>query len=602
MQNKNIFSSKTYDYIFCDSYEALEHFYNKGLSKKIEVISSSPYLIINKNKTDLYNNWKKSNYKKFQSSIFSFSYSIFRILSTEKKLTKEETILISIFSNNYHKFLLKIAQIKEKFLKKKILCIEIDRNYPNAAILNAPWRGISSNINFEFINYMPKKSYVNNHKASFFNRIILGGLESVKYRFLIKFSRLFNCKYIKNILILSENELVIEFVSTLFLKGFLPMKLKDPDSKGLEAFKIEASKIKILRKRLDKVLKKRISEWVHPMLIKNCMEYFFIESEKILKEHNYWIAEFRSIFCTHKYLFKKEIIAVSNHSSSQKNLAAKSVLNSNGCKVFTFQHGVTAEISGTHNYCLSQHDSSSADFYFAFNKSSFKIAKENPFGISKNFIYGAAKRYKRQKKLLKSRENYPILFLSNKLYKGNSGGLSTWSTDKEMANTEIKIMQILQKSKKQIYYKPYPQSFQRYVDPDPCDEILKKQNKLNIIKSNYDARYMISRAQLVICCSATSTLSWVIMSNIPLIFINFSYIAPLKKEVELVLEKGIFLVNYNSKNFDADILKIIDLPEKKIIEKWNNKYEYRKKAIENYFSSNKEVDIFNVIKSASLHK
>ena len=76
-----------------------------------------------------------------------------------------------------------------------------------------------------------------------------------------------------------------------------------------------------------------------------------------------------------------------NHPSSPKGLAIKNICHKKNIKVISCQHGVTAEISNSHDYCLSQHDSSSSDIYIAFNKGSYNIANKNPFNQTKSNYY-----------------------------------------------------------------------------------------------------------------------------------------------------------------------------------------------------------------------
>ncbi len=70
------------------------------------------------------------------------------------------------------------------------------------------------------------------------------------------------------------------------------------------------------------------------------------------------------------------MFALINHPSSIKGLAIKNICNKYDINLCACQHGVTAEISGSHDYCLSQHDSSSSNIYFSFNKGSANIAKK----------------------------------------------------------------------------------------------------------------------------------------------------------------------------------------------------------------------------------
>ena len=48
-----------------------------------------------------------------------------------------------------------------------------------------------------------------------------------------------------------------------------------------------------------------------------------------------------------------------------------------------------------------------------------------------------------------------------------------------MAQTELSIISIISRTKRQIYYKPYPETYIRYIDEDP---ILSYINKCKQIK------------------------------------------------------------------------------------------------------------------------
>ena len=70
---------------------------------------------------------------------------------------------------------------------------------------------------------------------------------------------------------------------------------------------------------------------------------------------------------------------------------------------------------------------------------------------------------------------------------------------------------------------------------------------------------------------ATSTVSWAIMSNIPLIFINYRYIAPLKIDAYKLFKKSLFFLIYNSKNFINDIISFVNKDFEEINMLWEKK-------------------------------
>ena len=292
---------------------------------------------------------------------------------------------------------------------------------------------------------------------------------------------------------------------------------------------------------------------------------------------------------------------MSNHPATPKGLAAKNVFNKKKIKLISFQHGVTAEISGSHDYCLSQHDSSASDEYYAFNEKAVSVAKRNPFNISKHRVYGMPKRYKRQNSIFKLHKKYSILFLSNKLYRGNDGGISIWVNDFEFNQVETNLIRkVLSKVNKKVFYKPYPASFDRYIEKDPILDEIDLHENIEIIRNKKDARYLTGNSKLVICCIASSTFSWAIMSNTPVIFINFSNIAPLKKEAVQLFSKGLFLFNYNDAKFLVNLKSFLSMPFDHINSIWKEKSIHRKLLIKTFISSPENINqtgVFEDIKT-----
>ena len=177
----------------------------------------------------------------------------------------------------------------------------------------------------------------------------------------------------------------------------------------------------------------------------------------------------------------------------------------------------------------------------AFNKGSLNVAKSNPFNQSvKQYIYGAPKRYKRtNNNFIKKKFN--ILYLSPTLLMGNVSGIYAWCSDLYKAKVEINMINMLDGINKKVFYKPYPEFNKRYYDKNPCLLELKNKNNIEVIKNNYDARYLINNSKLLICGTSTSTVAWTIMSDIPTVFINYKYIAPLKKNAYDSFAKGLFI-------------------------------------------------------------
>ena len=77
------------------------------------------------------------------------------------------------------------------------------------------------------------------------------------------------------------------------------------------------------------------------------------------------------------------------------------------------------------------------------------------------------------------------------------------------------------------------------------------------------------------CGSATSTLSWALMSEKPLVFINYTNHASLKKAI-VVLKDGIFLFDFDSADFNKKIINFLNSNINDIKHEWQLRKKEKK--------------------------
>ena len=73
------------------------------------------------------------------------------------------------------------------------------------------------------------------------------------------------------------------------------------------------------------------------------------------------------------------------------------------------------------------------------------------------------------------------------------------------------------------------------------------------------------------CGTATSTLSWAIYSNKPIIFINYSDRSLIAKDIYSKFSKSFFLINYEDVDFYKKVLEIINQPLNNINLLWKKR-------------------------------
>ena len=462
--------NKKFDYVLCDSKEALIHCYDNGLNKKISVITNSPSILLDKQikSIPIDRKWSEKEYSKFQKSIYPFTLEIFNTIKKSKKYEIEIAILCAILGNQLSNFLIKFSFIDKSLLNKKILFVKLNDQLKGSDSINPPWTILSKKLNLYIFSYNPKRySNIilgNNILPKLTKRILIGGLETLFFRIIMKYNISSFFKKNKSIFLINENEMIIETASKLFFSGFNIINFQNI---SLIKNARDINNLKELKKLLHQTFKNRIQQWVIPELFDECLLYFNKHIEKKIKNYNNWKLTFDKKIADYiknnKNQFNNSIVFI-NHPSSPKGLAIKNIFNSYNTKVFSFQHGVTAEISDTHKYCLSQHDSSSSDVYMAFNKSSLNVARSSPFNQStKQHVFGAPKRYKRTNNSF-IKKKFSILYLSPALPMGNIGGVNSWCSDLYKAKAEINIINILDSINKKVFYKPYPEFNKRYYD------------------------------------------------------------------------------------------------------------------------------------------
>ena len=548
-------SNKKYKYLLCDSVRAFNFFKNK-VNYSI-LLSASPALLMNKNikAESIYKFWVTDRLRKFQKSIFDHNREIYIALNKVKMISLEENIVTNLIVSNFQKTIFKIACISE--IKKNDSCLIISHESKNKfyKYTNNDWvQFLKDHKKIDNLEYKEKqdnnkKNFNFFFKINFFQRIFFAGLDIVYFRLFKKINLVNNFFQDKKYLIcVNENELLLETAAQYMNRGYKVLNFTDTND---TIKKDDPKKIEKIYKLCEPLIEKRLRLWTN----KNYHKITLMLFKKILKKNlnNFyrWEKITKNFFYRYNYLNSRNTMLFCNAPANEKCLAIKKVFNENGIPMVAFQHGVSAEISNSHKYNRIFHDTTVSDIYVAFNKKSADISKNNPFSKAKTIKFRGSKRFNRVNfTFFNNAKKDSVLFLSNNLYKGNFGSLGTWTTDEDMANNEIYLIKnVLKKIKKSVFYKPYPEINHRYFDKDPALSFIKRNTNLHIIKNGLDARYIVSNYKIIVCGSATSTLSWALMINRPLVFINYKNHACLQAYAYKLLKKSVFLFNFDDKMF-----------------------------------------------------
>jgi len=608
--NNNLLLSDHFN-VFCDSNEALDWAYKKNLPNTAIVYTSSPALLWKKNRhiKHVESRWKIDDMREFQSSIQKFSENIFSEIMSLNYVGSEEALCITRSATIFNRILYKASCLSKDDLTDPRLIIEINgKTGPLGNVMNSPWADLlKDNDKLKVIKYDLNDDNwgkLTTAGVSLIDRFRMGGINTLIYRLAIKIVNFLPIKILKRtVLIYGENELLIDTASKLLFKGFLLKKICISDTDIVKDPYFNFSKFQEINDKIRPIVRGRIKDWADPCFHERCEQIFFDEIYKqISLFYEYkkkWIDGIFDLDTNGKN------ILLINSPISTKGLSLTSACRDKKIPTVSAQHGVTFEICKTHGEFSFMHDINSTDLYLSYNYASAKFANSNFFSKGGAFVSGISSRHLKLKTSNHRLYEFPIVYVSTNLYKGNIGLFSTWLTDYDRAKNEsVIVRKVLSKLPYKVCYKTYPEDNRRYPDKDPVINDVISSNNVELFDRKIDMRFLVNRHRILVTSKATSTLGWLVMSGKPVIFINRGDNMPLTSEAYKEFRDGLFLFDGDKEGFHKELCAFLSKPLKEIELLWKEKKEKRKVMIRNYFSSyshNSGNRAADYIKSTYLH-
>jgi hypothetical protein len=596
MQNSFVFSSlgeilslnySDYPVIFCDSLKALDHARNNGLSPSAKIKTCSPILgLLNDPQIEyLEANWHKEQLNRYQLSLDPITRKVFEKI--------EEAFpgfgqISAISMARFHRVIYKAALLTKDDFTTKRLAIDLkpERESEKSHIIPYWEYLLKLNPHFQSINYKNTENEVFEPTPTppFYERYFLGGWRSILYRLALKYWPDF-IKPRKNILILFENELLIDTVASLILKGNRPIRMPANASQfqGIsdqlfqEIFALTAQ-----------IITPQIKQWVVPEGHESCLNFFkekmYAELNSYTKYINFWNSSFEKLDQKNN-----QYTLLTSKAGVPISLAACHVATARNIPIIGFQHGVSQEICDRHDELSVYYDGNSVDLYIGYNSEACKKEQTLSYTHRCNVLdVGMSSRHIKIAGLKKANKTTttPLIYISVNLYRGNSGTFCGATTDLERAQMEMSLIQnVFGKLKHGITYKTYPADNRRYWDPDPVNSILADYKNIQPYYKKIDMRFLLGNYRLAITEKASSTVSWPLLSNIPLVFIDWEHEFALSKEAAEQFKESVFYFNASNPSFEKDLREFLNQDLDVIERLYADKAQARSRLIKQYFSS-----------------
>jgi hypothetical protein len=96
-----------------------------------------------------------------------------------------------------------------------------------------------------------------------------------------------------------------------------------------------------------------------------------------------------------------------------------------------------------------------------------------------------------------------------------------------------------------------------------------------------ELNYSRFAADILMIDRATSTIGWVLASNIPFIYLNHP-LQPLREDIRDIMKESVFLIDVDKEGWKETLIDLLNLPVQKLTEKWKHKGKARERFNRDY--------------------
>ena len=264
--------------------------------------------------------------------------------------------------------------------------------------------------------------------------------------------------------------------------------------------------------------------------------------------------------------------------------------------IINFEHGLTTGLSMRNKYYMQFSEATNCDYMFVSNELAKKdyeshlpkkTAKIYDIGIPlqcQTVPYKFIQRFiNRSRFNIKSNETC-ICHVSTLLLNGSIRYGPHTALDHQVIRFNKNIINnVYNKLKeKKVIFKDYPSK--RFIYQPP----LKERSKTNniIFEENGDWRYIRTAADIIVTMSPTSTLTWCIGANVPIVWLSMPWAKLRYAWLNNKFKQSFFFFDVNDDKWELDLHNFLKLPKCEIYKLWDAKKKPREAFIEEYLFKN----------------
>ena len=576
-------SLKGIEAVLLDSRAALDYAQTQGLEDRTHVYTSSPALAGHPRISCLEDAADFRLIRSLFDATTILGRTLHEIVSNDPRWAKR-ALTIARLAPSMELFAYKAAILKRTLGDLQSIAV-VEPSLPPDHQFVSPWKALLKGLPaYRGTVFIPKELFpysINKAEpnASLITRFRFEGWESKLYRGMVKAPRLTKSLLRHgDILVPDDNSLVKEACWHLALKGYRPVyvPLTKPTLVRLSADEEDSLRVLIgpaVCEIFNSVIGATYSERALDTLVDRTSKA--IATYRAAKEH--W----RRVFAT--LPGGKPAAVVTSRGNKPVAEALYDLCLKRDVAHVAVQHGTGPGYSPVYDATPYTAEIATCDLYLTYSAQDASVLSRNPFrrgapesvGLPRDLAFVATRRSG-----LKTTP--PLCYVSCQALMGNVmrpifGG----ATEQESTNWEIDIIEkVLARLPHRVLFKPYRSV--RYADGNPIHQAAREVKNIEVFEERLDLRYMLNFPRVVIVSHASSTLSWCLLSQLPVVYLHSDEQSQLFDDVREALEGGTFWFDTGAPHFATSLRKFLSQPIEDIESEWSGKIPGRDLFVEHF--------------------
>jgi hypothetical protein len=446
---------------------------------------------------------------------------------------------------------------------------------------NGPWPALLANngqafvrdvrVTIETLNAAPRSA-----SPGLYDRLRVAGWQRAAFRAICALGALWPNHAGREALILSENELLHETAFALALRGWSLRKIhlngKPAPLGGAETSALAAA--------CRDVLKPYCERWVIEPIRAPLIALITERVLSAARDQKTAAAEFERVLATRPA--SQSRVMLSNFPASPSIVGPWHVARRHGIPLFGFQHGVSSEMCEMQDATIATKEVMCSDRSYTFNERASAVANAIADRQGVSIPVGMPGDMRRMK-FAPGKRLATIAFVSTAVYSGYWDRLAYGTrNDAGMLAFELQMIHgALAGLQHDVLYKRYPSI--RLLDPDPAAAAAEAIPNIRVYSDHVDMRYLMGACDVLVAARATSTLSWCLMSDKPVVYVDIADDMRLRGDARPAFEKGLFLFSTAQPDWIAKLRAFLDQPVVDIQRAWQEKAVDRRELVQRFF-------------------